>query len=270
LLRDDEGIVNEGNTKEKDNPVDAIREAVKDLEKDEMQDDNSETAIKISDADRKRGTLEVENDDAPDVSESKGEAEKKKRRTKPGKRGEKSGSVQKRMKKTSRKEFLELICRKNQMLQEMEKIIEKTVYELKNKEDKLIRLAAEFENYKKRMRREWELQQQKANAELITGILEILDNFDRALETIGDEEDHFKSGVRLIYTGFMDLLKREGLKEVAMINQPFDPQYHEAVGEVESEEIEEGSIAHIVQKGYALNDLLLRAAKVIVTKKEEE
>jgi len=170
-------------------------------------------------------------------------------------------------KKTSRKELLELISRKNEMLQRMEGEIGKQKEELKIKEDKLLRIAAEFENYKKRMRREWELLEQRAKAELITDILGALDDFDRALEALGERDDHVVDGVILIVTGLKDILKRAGLREIEALGQRFDPQFHEAVGGVESEDVEEGFIAHVVQKGYELNDQLLRPAKVIVSKK---
>jgi molecular chaperone GrpE len=171
-------------------------------------------------------------------------------------------------KKTSKKELLELIKRKNEMLKRMGDEIDEQRQELKNKEDKLLRVAAEFENYKKRTRREWELLEQKAKAELITDILGVLDDFDRALEALGEREDHVADGVKLIVSSLKDVLVRVGVEEVEAFESRFDPQYHEAVGEVESDEIEEGSVAHVVQKGYKLMDILLRPAKVIVAKKK--
>ena len=171
-------------------------------------------------------------------------------------------------KKTSKKELLELIQRKNEMLKRMGDEIDQRKKELKNKEDKLLRMAAEFENYKKRTRREWELLEQKAKAELITDILGVLDDFDRALEALGEREDHVADGVKLIVSSLKDVLWRVGVEEVEAFESRFDPQYHEAVGEVESDEVEEGSVAHVVQKGYKLKDMLLRPAKVIVAKKK--
>lgn len=177
-----------------------------------------------------------------------------------------SSHAAKGAKKTSRKELLGLISKKNEMLQRMEGEIEKQKEELKIKEDKLLRIAAEFENYKKRTRREWELLEKRSKAELITDILGVLDDFDRALEALGEREDHVADGVILIVTGLKDTLKRVGLREIEAMGQKFDPQYHEAVGGVESEEIEDGCIAVVVQKGYEMNDQLLRPAKVIVAK----
>ncbi len=175
--------------------------------------------------------------------------------------------VSKGAKKISRKELLKLISKKNDMLHGMEKEITKLKEDLKIKEDRLLRVAAEFENYKKRTRREWELLEQRAKAELITDILGVLDDFDRALEALGERDDHVADGVILIVTGLKDILKKAGLREIEALGRKFDPQFHEAVGGVESEEFEEGCVAHVVQKGYELNDQLLRPAKVIVAKK---
>ncbi len=171
-------------------------------------------------------------------------------------------------KKTSRKELFELISKKNDLLVEMESQLHGQEQELKNKEDKLLRIAAEFENYKKRTRREWDLLEKKAKAELITDILGVLDDFDRALEALGEREDHVADGVILIVKSLKDVLQRSGLAEVEALGQPFDPQFHEAVGETEEAEVEEGAVAHVVQKGYRLNDTLIRPAKVIVLKKK--
>ncbi len=178
-----------------------------------------------------------------------------------------SGRGAKGAKKISRKELLKLISKKNDMLQQMENEITAQEEELKIKEDRLLRVAAEFENYKKRTRREWELLEQKAKAELITDILGALDDFDRALEALGERDDHVADGVILIVTSLKDILKRSGLREIEALGKKFDPQYHEAVGGMESEDVEEGLVVHVVQKGYELNDRLLRPAKVIVSKK---
>lgn len=177
----------------------------------------------------------------------------------------KSDSVQKRTKK-SRKELLDI-------LQEREGALERARAELENirqqiaiKEDKLIRMVAEFENYKKRTRREWELHLKRANAELIKDMLGILDDFERAFEAPDDSGELFRSGVQLIYSGLLDVMKRASLNEIEAENRTFDPQYHEAMGEMESDEAEEGCVLRVIQKGYMLRDQLLRPAKVIVAK----
>jgi molecular chaperone GrpE len=182
--------------------------------------------------------------------------------------GGRGAAVQKRTKK-SRKELLDILREREDALERSRSELEKMKQEFAIKEDKLIRMVAEFENYKKRTRREWELHQKRANAELIRDILGILDDFERAFESPDDSGEHFRSGVQLIYSGLLDVMVRAGLNEIEAENRPFDPQYHEAMGELESDEVEEGHVMQVVQKGYMLRDQLLRPAKVIVAKERE-
>jgi molecular chaperone GrpE len=172
--------------------------------------------------------------------------------------------------KLKRKKIIELLARKNEMLEEKDKQIEEISLEAENKEDRMLRLAAEFENYKKRMRREWELHQKRAGSELVKGLLPVLDDFERALEASGDTDDRFHKGVRMIYNSMLETLERAGLEEVEALEKKFDPQVHEAVSEVESEEVEQGCVAHVIQKGYIFNGQLLRPAKVVVVKERED
>jgi len=180
---------------------------------------------------------------------------------------ENSDPVQKRIKRASRKELLELIHRKNAMLQELDKELKKTKQDLAAREDRFLRLAAEFENYRKRTRREWELLQKTANADLIKEIVRGIDNFDRAFANLGGADGQLQEGIRLIHAGLMDVLEKAGLREMEALNQKFDPLFHEAVGEVESE-IEEGYVAQVIQRGYMLNEEVLRPARVLVSRKK--
>ena len=183
-------------------------------------------------------------------------------------KGTKKHDKAKAAKRTSRKELLERLAEKNELLSQLEAQIRELEQDLKKKEDKALRIAAEFENYKKRTRREWELLNDRAKAELITDILGVLDDFDRALEALGERDDHVADGVRLIVSSLKEVMSRAGLREIEALGQPFDPQFHEAVGETDTEDAEDGAVAHIVQKGYTLNEVLLRPAKVIVSKKK--
>ena len=178
-----------------------------------------------------------------------------------------SEPAQKRTKKGGRKGLLDLIQRKNSMLQELDKELKKAKQDIQTKEDRLLRLAAEFENYKKRTRREWELLQKQANADLIKEIIGGIDNFDRAFANAGGADGQLQDGIRLIHVGLMDTLRKAGLIEIEALNQKFDPQYHEAVGEVESEN-KEGHVAQVIQRGYILNDQVIRPARVLVSRKK--
>ncbi|HUV37774.1 MAG TPA: nucleotide exchange factor GrpE [Patescibacteria group bacterium] len=178
------------------------------------------------------------------------------------------GEVQKRTKR-SRKELLAILDKQQDELERAREESDNIKQQIVIKEDKLIRVVAEFENYKKRTRREWELHQKRANADLIKEILGILDDFERAFEAPDDSGEHFRSGVQLIHSGLLDVMERAGLTEIEAENKPFDPQYHEALGVVASDEVEEGCVANVVQKGYLLRGQLLRPAKVIVVKAKE-
>lgn len=175
--------------------------------------------------------------------------------------------MQKRTKRQSRKELLEHLQKKNAQLMALDKEAKDATQQLKNKEDRLLRLAAEFENYRKRTQREWELHQKRANADLIREILGGIDNFDRAFAALGATEEALQEGLKLIHAGLLDILKKAGVREMEAMGARFDPQYHEAVGEMESADVEEGRVAEVVQKGYLLHDEVLRPARVMIAKK---
>jgi molecular chaperone GrpE len=138
----------------------------------------------------------------------------------------------------------------------------------KETEDRLLRLAAEYDNYRKRTAKEFEYLCQNANESLIQKLLDTLDNFERALDSAKNPDDYesFRKGVELIYTHLKELLEKEGLKEIEAVCKPFDPNFHEAVTQCESEEHEEGIVADEMCKGYMLNKKLLRPSKVVVSK----
>jgi len=144
----------------------------------------------------------------------------------------------------------------------------KSEEQVKELEDRLLRLAAEYDNYRKRTAREFECLCQNANENLILKLLDTLDNFERALDSAKSSSDYQSSreGVELVYTHMKDILTKEGLKEIEAIGKPFDPNFHEAVTQAASEEYEEGIVMDQISKGYMLNNRLLRASKVVVSK----
>lgn len=146
--------------------------------------------------------------------------------------------------------------------------LEKSEEKARELEDRLLRLAAEYDNYRKRTAREFEYLCQNANENLISKLLDTLDNFERALDSAKNSGDYesFRKGVELIYTHLKELLEKEGLKEIEAVCKPFDPNFHEAVTQCESEEHEEGVVADEMCKGYMLNEKLLRPSKVVVSK----
>jgi molecular chaperone GrpE len=140
--------------------------------------------------------------------------------------------------------------------------------QVKELEDRLLRLAAEFDNYRKRTNKEFSYLVKNANEKLILQLLDTLDNFQRALNSAKTSSDYenFHKGVELIYTHMKDLLTKEGLKEIETIGKPFDPNFHEAVTQAASDEYDEGIVMEEIGKGYMLNGRLLRASKVVVSK----
>jgi len=128
---------------------------------------------------------------------------------------------------------------------------------------RLQRLAAEFDNYRKRNARENAALTARANERVVKELIPILDDLGRALEAASQhEEAKLEDGVRLVHRSLADLLKKEGLAEIETDGK-FDPHVHEALLSQPSE-AEEGSVIEVVQKGYRLGDKVLRPARVVV------
>lgn len=138
--------------------------------------------------------------------------------------------------------------------------------------ERMLRLQAEFENARKRVAKEKAEFKKYANEDLIAQFLPVLDNFERALVhgEANNESYSILEGVRLIHREMRSLLARYGLKEIKSVGEEFDPNKHEAIMKVESEDHKEGTILEEVQKGYILNDRLIRPAAVKVVVKKDE
>ena len=130
-------------------------------------------------------------------------------------------------------------------------------------EDRLLRVAADFDNYKKRVAREREEYVAHANERLLKELLPILDDLERALDAVGQhEEATVEEGVRLVHRSLASLLQKNGVREIATEGK-FDPHVHEALLSQPSE-AEEGSVIDVVQKGYTLGDRVVRPARVVI------
>jgi molecular chaperone GrpE len=131
-------------------------------------------------------------------------------------------------------------------------------------DDRLLRLAADFENYKKRAARERQEYVQLANERLIGELLPVIDDLERALAAAEQhEEAQLEEGVRLVHRSLAALLERHGVTTIETDGQ-FDPHVHEALLSQPSEEAESGAVINVVQKGYKLGDRVVRPARVIV------
>ena len=129
--------------------------------------------------------------------------------------------------------------------------------------NRYLRTLADFENFRKRSEREKQDYFRYALADAFRDLLPVLDNFDRALEH-AEEGDEFHRGVSLIYKQMFDVLQRYGLKIVDESGVPFDPNIHEAVVREENPDVPGHTVVQVLQKGYFLNDRLLRPAMVKV------
>ena len=130
--------------------------------------------------------------------------------------------------------------------------------------DRLQRLAAEFDNFRKRSAREAAATIERANERLVKELLPVLDDLGRALEAAEEHEGaKLEEGVRLVHRSLADLLAKEGLAEIATEGE-FDPHVHEALLSQPSEAAE-GDVIEVVQKGYTLGDKVLRPARVVVS-----
>lgn len=140
---------------------------------------------------------------------------------------------------------------------------EKLKEELKTVNDRLLRTAAEFDNYKKRTDRERAGIAEYAKCEVIKKLLPILDNINRAEAADSGSEDYLK-GIEMIVKQFSSLAGSLGIEEIGAPGDKFDPNLHEAVMHVEDEGLGENEIAEVLQKGYRLGDTVIRAAMVKV------
>jgi molecular chaperone GrpE len=145
--------------------------------------------------------------------------------------------------------------------------IEELEEKLKDLSDKHLRLQAEFDNFRKRTVREKAELIKSGGESVLTGILPVIDDFERAIQSLKDvpEEDAGKQGTLLIYSKFREFLKQNNVKEIDALHQPFDVDHHEALTKIPApEEKLKGKVVDVIQKGYTLNDKVIRYAKVVV------
>lgn len=134
-------------------------------------------------------------------------------------------------------------------------------------QDRYLRLQAEYDNYRKRTLREKMELTRSAGEDILQGLLPVMDDFERALQSIDEAEnaEAFKDGVHLIYGKFKEFLRQQGVKEMESQDQEFDTDKHEAISKVPApSEDMKGKVVDVVQTGYYLNDKVLRYAKVVV------
>ncbi|QPH39592.1 nucleotide exchange factor GrpE [Pedobacter endophyticus] len=144
---------------------------------------------------------------------------------------------------------------------------EKLQAEVQQLNDKYLRLYAEFDNFKRRTQKERVELLQTAGKDVIVSLLPVLDDFDRALKAMETASDvaPVKEGILLVSSKLKNTLAQKGLKDVESINQPFDTDFHEAITNIPAPTDElKGKVIDEVEKGYTLNDNVIRFAKVVV------
>ncbi len=137
--------------------------------------------------------------------------------------------------------------------------------ELQEANDKYMRLAAEYQNFRRRTETEKQNISTYANERIAKELLDVVDNFERALASADAEETKFKSGVDLIYRQLLTVLKNFGVEPIETEGKEFDPNFHNAVMSEEVDGVEAGMILMEMQKGYMLRDRVIRASMVKVS-----
>ena len=132
--------------------------------------------------------------------------------------------------------------------------------------ERIVRLTADFDNFRKRAQRDKDEARQFANQGLLEKLLPVLDNFEMALTAVKDADPSVRDGVQMILDQLLSVLKESGVVPVDALGQPFDPNLHEALSQEETTDAEEGTVVQQVQCGYKLNDRLVRPARVVVAK----
>ena len=149
--------------------------------------------------------------------------------------------------------------------------------QLADAEDRALRAVAEAENIRKRADKAVENAHKYALESLTENLLPVLDSLEKAVETAADNDQENDGsvhatlqGIELSYKLFIDVLHKAGITSIDPTGEPFDPQYHEAMSMLENPDAEPGSVLEVVQKGYTLNDRLVRPARVFVAKEMSE
>nr|WP_275670708.1 nucleotide exchange factor GrpE [Neobacillus notoginsengisoli] len=139
---------------------------------------------------------------------------------------------------------------------------------LEEVENRYVRLQADFDNYRRRVKLDAEAAEKYRAQSLITDILPTLDNFERALnlEVEGEHAASLKQGVEMVFRGLLDALKKEGLQAIEAVGKPFDPNFHQAVMQVEDDAFDSNTVVEEFQKGYLLKDKVIRHSMVKVNK----
>ncbi len=141
--------------------------------------------------------------------------------------------------------------------------IDELTEQLTQEKDKCLRIAAEYDNFRKRSIQDKLLAVADASSKIITEFLSVIDNFERALDSETTDEN-YKKGVEMIFNEYKTILKKLGVEEIEALNMPFDPNYHNAVNQVQDDNFGENTVCQVFQKGYKMGSKVIRCAMVVV------
>ena len=150
-------------------------------------------------------------------------------------------------------------------LDELGKALQEREAEVEALKDQLLRMRAEFDNFRKRTAREIEHIRKTAAQDLILDLLPVVDNFERALEHAGATDNGFVEGVAMVLEQCRDVLKARGLETIPGEGEPFDPNVHEAIAQLPSDGHPSGIVIEEYQRGYRMGGTIVRPAKVVVS-----
>ena len=148
----------------------------------------------------------------------------------------------------------------NPLLEELEALKKS----LSDQEDKFLRLAAEYDNYRRRTAKEKDSIWNDAKADAAVAFLPVYDNLERAVATEGDEDSPHKKGLEMIFAQYKEILKKLGVTQIEALGQPFDPEKHNAVMHIDDENLGENVVSQVFQAGFLLGDKVIRHAIVQV------
>ena len=142
--------------------------------------------------------------------------------------------------------------------------VERLKEQLRQEHEMYLRALADFENYRKRVENERASAAQRGKRELIVSLLELVDNFELALQHADGASAGLSEGLKAVYRRVQNLLERQGVTPIQSLGQKFDPRLHEAIDSVRSDKYEPGTVVEEIQRGYRWGDELLRPARVRV------
>lgn len=153
-------------------------------------------------------------------------------------------------------------------VEQLQQQLEQAEQQVADIKDQMLREQAETQNIRKRLQRDVENARKFALEKLVAELLPVLDNLERSSEAVAGDENlkPFREGVELTYKSFLDALEKFNVKQLNPIGEPFDANFHQAMTMVPNPDMEPNSVMDCMQKGYTLNDRLVRAAMVVVSK----